>query len=127
MIKGKLVSAYLIHSYLYYVCNMSIISDAEYDEICAELLKQYDEIEHVHKHLVSKEALKAGTGYHISVFDYPSRVKIIAMHLREDPMYLDKLHKKWDGKPAPASVPVEVKPATKSGKVSNVQGSLLSL
>lgn len=99
MIKGNPVSAYLVHSYLYYVCDMSIISDSEYDAICIDLLEKFDEIEH--KHLLDKGSLRAGSGYHLSAYDYPKRCREIAMALRFDPLYLDKLDAKWRGKSAP--------------------------
>lgn len=103
MIKGNPISAYLIHSYLYYVCDMSIISDAEYDAICAELLARFDEIEHKHKHLLDKDALRAGSGFHIPTQNYPTVCRDIAMRLREDPGYLDKLDAKWRGRSAPTA------------------------
>ena len=68
---NMLVPYYLMYSYLYYEEDDPIISDSEYDSICKRLYNEWDEIEHFHKHLVSKDALTAGTGYDIV---YPQRV-----------------------------------------------------
>lgn len=62
---------YLMASYLYYVENRSILSDTEFDQLCKELLDAWDQIDHRHKHLTTKEDLEAGTGYAIQ---YPSIV-----------------------------------------------------
>ena len=61
---NKDVRAYLVHSYLYYVLNTSVISDTEYDMLCKKLLDS--NVEHP---LISKEDLAAGTGF--SIVDYP--------------------------------------------------------
>lgn len=97
------ISAYLIHSYLYYVMDAPVVDDAQYDQICVELLEKFDELKHPHKHLLDKEALRAGSGYHIATMDYPLIVRNMAMNVREDPMYLDNLA----AKPLPKE-PVEL-------------------
>ena len=60
-----LVPFYLIYCYLYYKKNISLISDSEFDNICKDLLENWDNINHMHKHLISRESLEAGTGYDI--------------------------------------------------------------
>ena len=67
-----LIPKYLIHSYLYYEQDTNLITDEEFNAICKELLDNFDEIEHPHKHLLDKESLKANTGFTIK---YPSIVK----------------------------------------------------
>ena len=50
-------------------------------EMCIrDRLEKYDSVEHMHKHLVSKEALTAGTGYDIV---YTNMIKDSAMKLKE--------------------------------------------
>ena len=61
--KNMLVPYYLMYSYLYYKKNESLISDNEFDDLCKDLLKNWDNINHMHKHLISRESLEAGTGY----------------------------------------------------------------
>lgn len=121
MIKGNLVAAYLIHSFLYYQCEVSVITDAEYDAICLELLERYNEIEHPHKYLVDPDALRAGSGYHLAALDYPPQVRAIAMCLREDPLYLDKLHERFKDVATPPGNPGESK--TVPAKAGHGQGA----
>lgn len=71
------VKAYLIHSYLYYKLNESVISDHEYDKLCIRLLDSG--VEHP---LISKEDLEAGTGYQIS--EYPPEIIEEANRLLKD-------------------------------------------
>jgi len=60
---NRLVSYYCMSSYLYYEKQKNVLSDADYDTLCKRILKEWDNIEHPHKYKLSKEALKAGTGY----------------------------------------------------------------
>ena len=77
---NMLVPYYLMFSYLYYEKDVSLIEDTEFDKLCQTLLEKYDNVEHMHKHLVSKEALTAGTGYDIV---YTNMIKDSAMKLKE--------------------------------------------
>ncbi|MBK1871538.1 DNA ligase LigA-related protein [Aestuariivirga sp. YIM B02566] len=73
-----LVSVYLMSSYLYYEHDTAVISDEAFDAICKRLIEIPLLWEtHAHAHLVDVEALKAGTGYHLTK-DYPNRVKFAA-------------------------------------------------
>lgn len=80
---GKLISDYLMHSYLYYEKNESIISDQEFDGIVHELIKNFDEVEkseHIHKHLIDIQALKSYTGFSL-IGRFPNQVKIPALEM----------------------------------------------
>lgn len=44
----------------------------------------YGKIEHHHKHLVTKEGLKAGSGYYLKDTDYPLIVKVTTEKMIED-------------------------------------------
>ena len=79
-----LVQWYLILSYAYYIEDESLVSDSEYDALCVRLLDKFDEIEHHHKHLISKDDLAAGTGYTLTKKDYPQIVIGAAKQLREE-------------------------------------------
>lgn len=71
------VSHYIMASYLYYILDKpSPISDTQFDRLARKLLKDWDSIEHMHKHLLSKQALRAGTLFDLKVEDYP----LIARH-----------------------------------------------
>lgn len=78
-----MIGKYLVHSFIYYRLHDSIISDAEFDVMCKTILENWDTIEHPHKHLLSKEVLEAGSGYHIKFKDYPLIVQNIAYHALE--------------------------------------------
>lgn len=113
MIKGNPVSAYLIYSFLY-------------DVLCADLLARFDDIRHPHKHLLDKDALRAGSAYHLATHQYPAVVREIALNLKDDPLYLDKLDLKWANRSAP-EMSVSAKPPASRQLKSPVQGSLLDL
>ena len=76
---NMLIPYYLMFSYLYYEKNITLIDDTEFDQMCKTLLEKYDEVEHMHKHLVKKENLTAGTGYDIK---YTNMIKDSAMELQ---------------------------------------------
>ena len=40
---------------------LNLIPDAEFDLLAKDILANYDKIEHMHKHLVTKKDLEAGT------------------------------------------------------------------
>ena len=71
---------YLMFSYLYYEKNISLIEDGEFDDMCKTLLEKLDSLTHMHKHLVKKESLTAGTGYDIK---YTNLIKDSALKLKE--------------------------------------------
>jgi len=77
--ENMLIPYYLMFSYLYYEKNISLIDDAEFDGMCKTLLDKLDTLSHMHKHLVKKESLTAGTGYDIK---YTNLIKDSAMRLR---------------------------------------------
>lgn len=58
---NMLVPFYLMLSYAYYVEDSPIASDGFYDKLARKLLKEYDNIEHYHKHHISKGDLQAGS------------------------------------------------------------------
>lgn len=58
-------------AFAYYEQADPLISDQEFDELGKWLLENYDNVEHMHKHLVTKEDLDAGT----YLGEYPTIVK----------------------------------------------------
>ena len=75
---NMLIPYYLMFSYLYYEKDIILIDDGEFDQMCKTLYDKYDNLEHMHKHLVSKGDLTAGTGYGIK---YTEIIKNSAMTL----------------------------------------------
>lgn len=74
----NLVARYLVASYAYYHLDFSVCKDGTYDAICKALLAQLDGIEHVHKHLIDRGSLEAGTAFHLAGDNYPAMVRSIA-------------------------------------------------
>ena len=75
------VSWYLMASYLYYHEDESLLSDELFDGLCKVMDARWGEITHVHKHLVERGDLSAGTGFTLALEDYPSIVKSAAERL----------------------------------------------
>lgn len=80
---NMLVVAFLTSSYIYYhkPHMRPICSDVTFDWICRELLAKYDTIEHNELHLISKEDLKAGSGFALRESDYGSQCKAAALSM----------------------------------------------
>lgn len=71
---------YLEHSVRYYVLDAPVISDAEFDSLCAALLAQWPEVTHRHRWLCDETALQAGTGYQIVGRVHPRIVQLCQSH-----------------------------------------------
>lgn len=83
-IKGapmSIVPWYLMASYLYYVHDMSLLSDALYDQLAKDMLARWDDLKHPHLSLITKDDLKAGTLFRLAEEDYPNLTKDAAAHL----------------------------------------------
>ena len=63
---NRLVPIYLMSSYLYYEHDKNVIDDIQFDYLCKKLYDNWDSVEHMHKHLIDKDNLKAGSGYGIA-------------------------------------------------------------
>jgi len=74
-----IVPWFLMASYLYYHNNQSLFSDEYYDELSKELLSRWDQVEHRHKHLITKDHLIAGSLYTLKEEDYPVMCKAGAL------------------------------------------------
>jgi hypothetical protein len=76
---GLMLQRYLMASYLYYIRDVSIVSDHTYDRWAKELLKNWKKLKHRHKHLLDESDLECGTGFGIKEKDYPSIIKYAAL------------------------------------------------
>lgn len=65
---------FLMASFLYYCKDISILQDTEYDALAKELLANWDDFDHQHKYLVTKEDLLAGSLYNLREEKYPLMV-----------------------------------------------------
>ena len=68
--QNMLVPWYLMAAYAYYEEDSPLISDSLFDKLARKLLKCWDDVEHRHKELLSKDMLEAGT----YIGEYPSMV-----------------------------------------------------
>lgn len=75
-------NSYLVASYLYYVLDINVMSDSDYDKLCKHLLEHFDELESGkiwHKDLLSRDLLMAGSGFSIS--KWPPMIASIGIHI----------------------------------------------
>lgn len=74
----------LMASWCYYIepQPVSLLSDQQYDKACAWLLRHYDTVNHKYKHLLPREALVAGSAYHLSAGMYPAGIVACARQAR---------------------------------------------
>ena len=63
---NRLVPIYLMSSYLYYEHDKNVLDDTQFDYLCKKLYDNWDSVEHMHKHVIDKDNLKAGSGYGIT-------------------------------------------------------------
>lgn len=70
---------FLMAAYAYYVQDDPILSDSAFDRLCRRMLERWDDIEHIHKHLISKDELYGGT----YLGEYPKRVEGAIESLKE--------------------------------------------
>ena len=80
--RNLLVPWYLMASYAYYIRDTSIMSDGEYDSLCARLDRQWDCVEHRHKNLIDRDWLLAGTCF-LRREQYPTITKSAACGLAD--------------------------------------------
>lgn len=78
--KNLLVPWYLMAAYAYYVEDKPIISDNMFDKMAKRMLESWEDIEHMHKHHITIDMLKAGT----FLGEYPSRVEGAVEELRRN-------------------------------------------
>jgi hypothetical protein len=78
------IKNYLVHCYLYYELNESIISDEDFDRLCVRLLANWPNQQSSYKKYISKNDLEAGTGFTLfydhetNKRDYPSEIVTLA-------------------------------------------------
>lgn len=80
------ISLFMIHSYIYYVLGKSVITDAEYDKICSDLIENYNLVtssSHPHKEYITMDRLKSTTAYDIKI--WPTIVKHNAQLMLHEP------------------------------------------
>lgn len=79
---NRLISYYMMSSYLYYQRDKHVLTDPDYDTMCKRILAEWKNINHQHKRRVKRKALEAGTGYQIK--NYPTIVMSAAERWYEE-------------------------------------------
>jgi hypothetical protein len=59
---NRYVPIYLMSCFAYYCLGEPFLLDSDHDTLCKHLYEEWDNVEHIHKHLVEREALLASTG-----------------------------------------------------------------
>lgn len=74
----------LMASWCYYIepTPVSLLSDQQFDKACAWLLRRYDSVNHKYKHLLPRDALVAGSAFHLSAGQYPAGIVACAQRAR---------------------------------------------
>lgn len=98
---NMLVPWYLMACYMYYELDDPFLSDEKFDWLCKELDEKWDVVEHRHKELIERNALKAGTGYQFDWKSLPTIIKDAATHLCYKYESLDQVGKVT---PAPCEI-----------------------
>lgn len=78
---NAVVPWWLMASYLYYHHDVSLVSDALYDEMAKDLSSRWGEIRHPHKGMITQEDLLAGTFYGLPAKSYPMSCRAAAKQL----------------------------------------------
>lgn len=73
------IARYLMCAYAYYIEDDPLIDDSEFDDLSKYILHYYDRLEHMHKHLLTKDDLRAGT----YLGKYPLLVSTSVDHYRK--------------------------------------------
>lgn len=68
---NMLVPWYILAAYAYYVEDSPILSDSFFDDMSKTLLVVWDDVDHYHKHYLTKDMLNAGT----YIGEYPGIVE----------------------------------------------------
>lgn len=77
----SIIAWWLMASYLYYVHDLSLLSDDLYDEMAKDMLRCWGDLKHPHKHLITVDHLQAGSLYNLGELDYPLMTRCAAAHL----------------------------------------------
>lgn len=84
------VPALLTSSYIYYCREelREIMADEDFDWAAKFMLKNYRNIQHMHKHLIKRSHLRAGTLFDLREAHYPTICKVTAVGLSMGDLYL---------------------------------------
>ena len=84
----QLARQFLVHSFIYYQLNESIIGDEKYDQLCVSLKKEVEEQnDYLYQELIEPSLGSEGSGFAIPTKAYPPRIVSTALHLLYQDQY----------------------------------------
>lgn len=75
---------FLMTSYLYYVHDLSLVTDNSFESMTRVMVRLWDTIAHRHKQLITSDMLSAGTAFNLLEEDYPTITKSAAWYLAKE-------------------------------------------
>lgn len=72
-----LIPRYLVHSFVYYQSGNELIPNSDYDALAKRIFNEWDNLTHVHKHLIDRNLLTSGGHY----LKYNKQIEGAAYHL----------------------------------------------
>ena len=76
---NMMIPYYLMASYAYYEESDPIFSDSYFDTLAKNILKEWDNLDHYHKHLLDRDVLEAGS----YIGKYPTIISASLKSLRK--------------------------------------------
>ena len=87
------IRQYLVHSFLYYQLDESIISDSNFDQICKDVAKLISDNSYNNSlpfnDLIKSNLTENSSGFSIS--NYPPEIVSVALHLLYQTSYVDSM------------------------------------
>lgn len=74
------IAWFLMLSYLYYECDLALVSDGFFDALCSVIKRDFKTLQHPHKRLITQSMLNAGSGHSLAG-KFPERVMSAATAL----------------------------------------------
>ena len=78
---NMMIPWYIMASHAYYTMDDPILTDGLYDELAQTMLSSWNTLEHIHKHLITEEDLRAGT---LLCRELPQRIEQAVEALKDE-------------------------------------------
>jgi hypothetical protein len=90
----------LMASWLYYINDISILSDSRYDLLTTQVYNWWNDLTHMHKNVIHRDSLICGSLYYLKDEDYPSMIVSLACDYAdiEHPPVIDRAQYDLSGK-----------------------------
>lgn len=97
---NQIIKWFLMASWLYYINDISILSDERYDLLAKQIYDSWDDLSSMHKHVIRKDDLMCGSLYYLKDEDYPTIIVSLACDYAdiEHPPLIDRAQYDLKGK-----------------------------